>query len=218
MSNKEEKTYFFSVEGKTEKYYLKRIEKLINENPQSKYKVYFDILVTSQPLKRINSLPKNEKNIVYHLCDIESNEPYHQKLFQSIIDGLSMAKKKDHIKDYELGYSNQTFELWILLHKTDSFAPNVHRRNYHREISKAFNKKFRGNQDYKRKEVFNKLLLDISLEDVKKAINREKSIMKRNQNLDYQLFEYKGYNYYKNNPSLTVGNIIEKILLENGLI
>lgn len=215
--DKPEKIYYFSVEGKTEKLYLKWLEKEINKNKKSHYKVFFDIIVSTQPYKRLKGIPKNEKTVLFHLCDFESQSPYHQKLFHTIIDEMAKAKSKNNVLDFKLGYSNQTFELWMILHKSDLFNAIVNRKNYIRDINKVYKKNFRGIQEYKREESFNRLLRDLDLNDVKNAIAREKAIMKRNDNLNFQLFEYKGYKYYKNNPSSTIGSIIEEILIENGL-
>lgn len=218
MKPEYENTYYFSVEGQTERLYLKWLEDLINKESGNKYKVFFDVVVTPYPSKRVKNIPKNIENTLYHLCDYESNDPYHKDLFRNILDQMAQAKKKKFVKDYLLGYSNQTFELWMILHKMDYFAPNVHRKNYVQQINKAYKTNYRGNQEYKREDSFKKLLKTLTLDDVLAAIQREKAIMKRNKNLDYQLFEYKGYNYYQNNPSTSVGSIIEKILIENGLI
>ena len=64
------KKYYFSVEGKTEKWYLDWLQNAINTANTATYKVVFD--------------SKVEKNITY-----------------------------------KLGYSNFTFELWMILHKQD---------------------------------------------------------------------------------------------------
>ena len=45
-----------------------------------------------------------------------------------------------------------------------------------------------------------------------KAIFRANKIMERNRENGYRLYKYKGYKYYKVNPSLAVNEIIEKIL------
>lgn len=213
---KREKTYYFSVEGQTEKLYLKWLEDLINQLSED-VEVEFDIIVSRNPLKRVNSLPRKEKNTIYHLCDFESNDPYHTQQFIQVLDNLTKAKRKDHISDYKLGYSNQTFDLWLILHKSDSFAPSVDRKKYINQINKVFNKKYRGMQEFKREENLRRLFRQFSIDDVKDAIEREERIMKRNRDINYTLHEYKGYNYYKENPSLTVGQIIKEILADCNL-
>lgn len=216
-SRKEEKTFYFSVEGQTEKLYLQWLEETINAL-SPKYKVFFNIIVSRNPLKRINSLPAKEVNTVYHLCDFESNDPYHTKQFIQMLDNLSKAKKHKKIKDFKLGYSNQTFDLWIILHQMDSTAPNIDRKQYINQINKAFNKKYRGMQEFKKEENLKRLFKTFTLENLKDAIAREKHIEKRNKNIGHKEHEYKGFHYYKENPSITVGQLMEDILRECELL
>jgi len=65
---------------------------------------------------------------------------------------------------------------------------------------------------YKQETNFRRILGKLSLADVKDAINRSKSIMQRNEENNYTLHEYKRYEYYKENPSLTIWESIERIL------
>lgn len=72
--------------------------------------------------------------------------------------------------------------------------------------------------DYKHESNFKSCLKQLDLEDVKKAIKRANYIMKRNHNIGYREQQYKGYSYYKENPSLKIHEIIEKILDECKLL
>lgn len=45
-----------------------------------------------------------------------------------------------------------------------------------------------------------------------------KTIMKRNKNNGYKKQQYKGYSYYRENPSLKIHEVIEKILKDCSLI
>lgn len=58
---------------------------------------------------------------------------------------ISAEKMGKDIK-YENGYSNLTFELWILLHKTDCNGCTSERKNYLEKINKTFNKKISRNK------------------------------------------------------------------------
>ena len=50
------------------------------------------------------------------------------------------------------------------------------------------------------------------------AVGRAKKIMLKNQENGYILHQYKGYRYYKENPSLMAWEAIEKILTDCKLI
>lgn len=66
--------------------------------------------------------------MVIHICDIESNGEYHTDKFQNILKEMSEVKKQKNI-NYQLGYSNFTFELWIILHKKDCFSQFIDLNN-----------------------------------------------------------------------------------------
>ena len=58
----------------------------------------------------------------------------------------------------------------------------------------------------------------MTIDDVKEAIKRAKDIMNKNNENGHTLENYKGYEFYKENPSLSIWEIIEKILYECGLL
>ena len=58
----------------------------------------------------------------------------------------------------------------------------------------------------------------MTIDDVKEAIKRAKDIMNKNKENGYILENYKGYKFYKENPSLSIWEIIEKMLCECSLL
>jgi hypothetical protein len=99
----------------------------------------------------------------------------------------------------------------MILHKTDCNGSLIDRRNYLAPINRAYQEDFENLDQYKHEANFKRVLNKISLADVRDAINRSKGIMKRNNEIGYTLHNYKGYNYYKENPSLTIWKAIENI-------
>ena len=77
---------------------------------------------------------------------------------------------------------------------------------------------YKNMDDYKHHDHFYSCLEQLSIDDVKKAIERSKRIMEINQRNGYQLQSYKGYSFYRENPSLMVWEIVEKILKDCHLI
>ena len=61
-------------------------------------------------------------------------------------------------------------------------------------------------------------LKKLTIDDVKEAIKRAKDIMDKNKENGYILENYKGYKFYKENPSLSIWEIIEKMLYECGVL
>jgi len=209
---KSTKKYYFGVEGETEQWYLKWLQGIVNNTEESAYKVSFDCPVQKNPLKRAKSLVITGKTEVYHLSDYESDEPIHTQQFKDVMDNMRKAKGLGKQINYKFGYSNLTFDLWIILHKTDCNGFISHRKNYITPLNRAYHEHFESMEEYKHEDNFKRCLGNLQLSDVIEAVRRAKAIMKRNQDSDYILHEYKGYKYYKENPSLAIWEVIEKIM------
>lgn len=72
--------------------------------------------------------------------------------------------------------------------------------------------------EYKHEDNFKRCLSKMNISNVIDAIRRAKKIMQKNQENGYSLLQYKGYRYYKENPSLSAWEAIEKILSECKLL
>lgn len=205
------KKYYFSVEGETEQWYLQWLQQIINATDGSVYKVSFDCPVQKNPLKRAKSMTVTCKTEVWHLSDYESNEKIHVRQFTETMDNMKKAKSLGKEITYLLGYSNFTFDLWIILHKADCKRHLTHRRDYLDPLNRAYNKTFASMDEYKRERNFKRCLSQLQLSNVLLAIERAQDIMLQN-GADYTLQEYKGYKYYRENPSLAIWEPIIKIL------
>lgn len=204
--------YYFSVEGETEQWYLKWLQDKINETPEAVFKVFLDCPIQKNPLKRVKSLVVTRRTEIYHISDYESDEPIHVVEFRETMDNMKKAKELGKQVTYKFGYTNLTFDLWIVLHKTDCNGSFAHRRQYLSPINRAFNENFESMAEYKHENNFKRILNQLTLLDVIAAVNRAKFIMQSNKENGYVLQEYKGYKYYKENPSLAIWEVIEKIL------
>lgn len=215
---KSTKKYYFSVEGETEQWYLKWLQNEINETEESIYKVSLDCPVQKSPLKRAKSIVVRDKTEIWHLSDYESDEPIHVQQFEETIKQLKAAKSLGKQINYRFGYSNMTFDLWIILHKIDCNGSIAHRKSYLTPLNQAYGECFQNMHEYKREVNFKRCLGKLNLSDVLGAVNRAKAIMQKNHNIGYALHQYNGYEYYKENPSLAVWEVIEKILKDCQLI
>lgn len=72
--------------------------------------------------------------------------------------------------------------------------------------------------DFKKEREFKSILSEITLQDVKEAIRRSDVIIRSLEQDGYRKREYKGYEYYHENPSLSLHDVVSKILIESGLI
>lgn len=215
---KENHTYYFSVEGETEKWYLEWLQKAINDTPEAKFKVKLDAKIQKDPLARAKGLTILGKTQIVHVFDRESEEPYHAKQFTDTIDRMKASEKTGKNIKYLLGYSNFSFELWMILHKADCKASMSHRKQYLDPLNRAFDEHFEDLDKYKKEENFKRVLSKLTLDDVRSAIKRSEQIMTHNQKAGFVLQNYKGYQYYKENPSLSVWEVMKRILCDCGLM
>lgn len=214
---KENRLYYFSVEGETEKWYLDWLEKTINSELSAVYKVKFDAKIQKDPLSRAKRLTTLGKAEIIHVFDRESEDEVHRKQFQTTLDRMKMAQNIGKKISYKLGYSNFTFELWIILHKADCNGGLANRYQYLAPLNRAYNENFENLDQYKHEDNFNRILSKLELENVREAVRRAEQIMERNKNSGYVLQQYRGYRYYVENPSLSLGEQIGKILQDCGL-
>lgn len=209
---KENRTYYFSVEGETEKWYLDWLQRMINADPTAMYTVKLDSKVQKDPLARAKQLTIIGKTEITHVFDYESEEPVHVKQFITTLDRMKAAQNSGKDIKYHLGYSNFTFELWIILHKSDCNGILNHRSQYLAPINRAYDQQFESLKQYKHEDNFKHVLDQLTLDNVRNAIQRSKAITQRNKDDGYILHQYKRYKYYKGNPALSIWESIEKIL------
>lgn len=212
--HKENRTYYFSVEGATEKWYLDWLQNMINADPDAKYTVKLNSKIQKDPLAHVKKMTITGKTEVTHIFDYESEEAVHVQQFKTALDRMKEAQNSGKNIKYQLGYSNLTFELWIILHKEDCNRHLAHRNLYLDPLNRAYGEHFENLKQYKQEDNFKRILKQLSLNHVKAAIRRSKAIMQRNQENGYVLQQYKGYKYYRENPSLSIWKVVDKILFD----
>ncbi len=215
---KENITYYFSVEGETEKWYLDWLQSCINASADAKYTVKLDSKIQKDPLARAKGMTILRKTEITHVFDRESEEPIHTKQFISTLDRMKAAQRLGKDIQYTLGYSNFTFELWIILHKANCNGAKGQRRQYLTPLNTAFHECFQSLDEYKHEANFQRILGQLSLDDVKEAVRRSEQIMKYNGEMGFAQQNYKGYSFYTVNPSLSIWESVKKILHDCGLL
>ena len=66
------------------------------------------------------------------------------------MDNMKKAEQSGKQIKYKSGYSNFTFDLWIILHMADCNASYAHRKQYITPINRAFGEKFENMDEYKK--------------------------------------------------------------------
>ena len=129
------KKYYFSVEGETERWYLEWLSDQINGTEESAYNVSFKIKIEKDPRKMVKSLTISGKTDIWHLSDYESNDPDHVRQFTETMDNMKKAQGMGKTVKYYFGYSNFSFDLWIVLHRMNCNQALAHRSQYLRPES-----------------------------------------------------------------------------------
>ena len=208
--------FTFTVEGETEQWYLLWLRDRINQYEGRKYNVAMDVKVQQSPRKYYKGINAKTTPEVTHICDVESGDAVHVEKFQNILSEMKEAREQKKIS-YKLGYSNYTFELWMVLHKRDCNGFLFHRRQYLEHINKAFGESFENLDQYKHEDEFKRCLGKLSLDDVREAIKRADVITENNRMDEKTLIQYKGYTYYRDNPALSIHEAVRIILTECGI-
>lgn len=214
MSERRNIKYFFSVEGETESLYLEHLKQLILvqdlriANPVIRVEKH-------SPLKVVKKLSLLQSCIITSVFDVE-DDTNHKQHFENILKEMKQAEKLGKSIKYELAYSNIDFELWIILHKKDLFGSIYSKNQYLPHINSIFGTKFESLKEYKEEKNFSQILSKITLDDVKEAIIRAEKIMNQRK-LEASLLKSYGYEWCDKNPSLSIHNVISKILKECGV-
>lgn len=134
------------------------------------------------------------------------------------MDSMKAAKGLGKQITYKFGYTNLTFDLWLILHKISCNSSYAHRKNYIEPLNRAFGEHFENLDEYKHEANFKRCLRQLTLDNVREAIIRANKMMAKNAENGYHQIEYKGYKYYRENPSLAIHEIIEKIMRDCELL
>ena len=209
--------YTVTVEGETEQWYFDWLGKQINACETRTNNVSIDAKVQQSPKKFYKGANAKTTPQAIHICDVESNEQVHVDKFQNILTEMKEAKDQKRIT-YILGYSNFTFELWMVLHKRNCNGSLTHRRQYLDPICQAFDEKFEDLDHYKQEDAFERCLKKLTLDDVKSAIKRADAITAIKEKDGKPLIRYRGYAYYRDNPALSIHEVVKTILTECGVL
>ncbi|MBR3316310.1 MAG: RloB domain-containing protein [Atopobiaceae bacterium] len=126
MIRRETRQFNLSVEGiNCETMYFEHLAKLVRENRGSRFnlKVYTKVATPYDFAKRRPYMPQERRrgsrstSLPYiHIQDVEDfNDTKQRDKFIALLRNMKKAEDEFGIK-YLLGYSNYTFELWMLLH------------------------------------------------------------------------------------------------------
>ncbi|MCL2766601.1 MAG: RloB family protein [Peptococcaceae bacterium] len=187
--------YFCLCEGQQEELYFARLSKLLKTNIRQ---VKF---TTKQGLP--GNIDRHCRGIQYDKAIVFDHDGNPEAFLKAL--NTCIKTKCAH------AYSNRNFDLWLLLHK-QSFTGYVSENSaYVNMIRSVFN--LDSEADIKKEAVQKRLLEQISLTDVKKAICHAKRIRELKLPGDGKRL---GTTTYYDNPDLSIHEFIEKVLSECG--
>lgn len=216
--------YFISCEGKTERWYLEWLQSKINSDNRAEQKVEFVFknVMPSSFAKSNNSTFTKEMisdSIFCRIQDIEDYSDFHLKKFHELLESTKKAKLLFKKYKFLIGYSNFTFEVWMIAHKAQ-VKTITDRSQYYKQINNAYGTDFADNDDFKHEKNFASVLKTLSLDDVLykalpecerfKSFNRENSAKLQRSKF--------GFDYILNNPDTTLDDFIKSVLQDAGII
>ncbi len=187
-------TYF---DGLQEELYFNHVAKLIREkNP--------NLQVKFEKKKNIDGLAKSStamRKIAIYDYDMNKEE---------------FKKRAQYSKSIDLYYSNISFDLWLLLHKMPYNMVVSSPHDYIKDVRKCYNlnsaRSSKKIEDIKEEKNIKKVLEQITLEDVKYAIDNARNIMDNKLKGDVIVLNSK-FKYY-DNPATNLHEFFEKLFKE----
>lgn len=210
--------FYISCEGETERWYFEWLQRQINKDKRTREKIDFCFKNISP-----SSFAKSNKNAFTNamiegtkFCRVQDIEDYSEcqiKAFHNLLKSNKEAKNILKKVSFIIGYSNYTFEVWIIAHKT-KVKSVAHRDHYYRQINSAFGKKFENNCDYKSKSNFESILKLLTLDDViNNALPECQRFKSKNSTDDPQSKRSMyGFTYMLKEPDTTLDDFVKIIL------
>lgn len=204
------RNYFCVVEGQQEDIYLKHIAKLLTNFPERVVK-FNTTLGDAVKLNKGQSLPDYDRACFF---DHDFKKVEFERNLNTCIELDSKNKNKRNKSGYRTyhAYSNICFDLWLVLHKeyttrvvnsADGYVDDV-RRIY---LSGS-------NADIKEEKVIEKIVSQISLDDVCTAIANAQRIRKSKLHSD-KIFTNEN-NFYYSSPDFSIDVFLNIVLKEAG--
>jgi hypothetical protein len=210
IPRKQTNSFYFTVEGETEKWYFSWLQDTINNAAErtSNAKIIAKVQTPRQFLKSASFLTEIE---VIHVFDYEADDNMHIQRFEKTLCEMKSASQSGKNIVYKSGYSNFDFELWIILHKGDCFGALSDKKQYLDKINRLYKEQFQGLREYKEENNFRRILSRLTLSDVNDAVKRAECILEQRKKTCTEMKKY-GYTWYRENPSMLLYESVKKIL------
>lgn len=201
------KTYLCICEGQQEEMYLNHLAYLVKDFPNKVIK--FNTII-DRPYRLNKTYEEYDSAAVF---DYDFNDIEFKRNIELCdrLDNSSKGKKKIKGKRVYHAYSNVNFDLWLILHKEDFNSPVFKNDAYISDVKRIYGLGSREN--IKNEGTIKKILEQITLEDVKDAINRADEIRRKKLDKDKMFI---GSTDYYTNPDFSLHEFIRTVLKDCG--
>ncbi|MDD3173708.1 MAG: RloB domain-containing protein [Herbinix sp.] len=199
------KTYLCVCEGQQEEMYLKHLSSLLKQMPLR--------VVT------FNTTEGNAKKLIKNyteydnacLFDYDFNDSEFKENIEICNDLHRTGQKTKNGKKVFHAFSSVNFDLWLILHKEDFNRQVSNNGAYVTAIRRIYN--LPTTADIKTKPSIEKILGQISLDDIKKAIERADRIRSAKLHTDRRFI---GSTEYYDNPDFSLHEFLKVVLKDCG--
>lgn len=201
------KMYLCICDGQQETMYFKHIAKLIKDFPRKvvKFNTFED-----SPHRLEKRYEDYDSAAVF---DFDYNEVAFKRNIETcdkLNDDLKPSKRKKGRYIYH-AYSSVIFDLWLILHKEDFNRGESRNDAYVSDVRRIYGLKT--TDDIKKEVIINKILSQISLDNVKEAIQRAYRIRKNKPKTDGAIV---GNTIVYSNPDFSIHEFLNAVLEDSG--
>ena len=187
--------------------YLNHVAKLIKDFPRKvvKFNTFED-----SPHRLEKRYEAYDSAAVF---DFDNNEVEFRRnieICDSLNKKLKPSKRKEGRHIYH-AYSSVNFDLWLILHKEDYNKSVTRNDAYISDVRRIFG--LNQTDNIKNEEVINKILSQITLDDVKSAIQRAETIRKSKVNADSTKI---GSTTIYSNPDFSIHEFLRAVFEDSG--
>ena len=199
------KSYLCVCEGQQEELYLKYVASLFKNFPERV--IMFNPVIGNAD--RLNKVYTEYDSAVLFDYDFNETEFRNNILICDKLMNANRPTKRKKGKKIFHAYSNVNFDLWLILHK-EEYNKSVYKNNaYINDVRRIYG--LSSDDDIKNKNVIEKILSQITKDDVKKAIERAKNI--RNKKIDEDKIII-GSTVCYSNPDFSIDEFLEFVLID----
>lgn len=201
------KTYLCICEGQQEKMYLEHVARLIKDFPRKVVK--FNVFIDS-PHRLEKRYEEYDSAAVFDYDFSEVEFERNVKICDKLNKKLKPSKRKQGRHIYH-AYSSVNFDLWLVLHKENYNRSVTKNDAYISDVRRIFG--LSSDDNIKNESTIEKILKQITLDDVKEAIKRADFIRKNKLREDKKNL---GNTVVYPNPDFSIHEFLRVVLKDSG--